>query len=337
MSARPVASIIIPTYQRAQFLQDAVTSFCAQDYDQEFEILVVDNAPSAVLHDYVASLAGRPGPLVRYVAESRTGLHNARHAGARAARAELLVYADDDVLAGPGWLAALLAPYCDPAVACTGGKSLPQWETPPPEWASVLYPGIFSLLDYGDTIRELRWPEDLYGCGFSIRRDILFQVGGFHPDGFGNRRLIWYRGDGETGLLRKVYAAGYKVIYVPSGLLVHRIPATRLTPAYVRQRGFDQGISDEYSRYREKRATVHGLLVAASRAVLSYCYHVVRAATALCRRDRVAWIKETYWVSNCRARTEYRLRLMLDPMLREHVLREDYLEIKGVPDATNRE
>lgn len=37
---------------------------------------------------------------------------------------------------------------------------------------------------------------------------------GFNPDGM-EARLIWLRGDGEAGLHKKIYEAGYKAIYTP--------------------------------------------------------------------------------------------------------------------------
>jgi glycosyltransferase involved in cell wall biosynthesis len=325
-------SIIVPSYDRAAFLQHTVASLSAQNYIGGFEIIIVDNAPSAKIQGYVASLGGRPGSQVRYIPEKSIGLHHARHAGAKASRGDVLVYVDDDVLAEPGWLAALLEPYQDDNVACVGGKVLPCWEATPPKWVYSLHPGNYSLLDYGDDVRELRWPEDLYGCNFSIRKTVLFEVGGFNPDGFRDRRLIWYRGDGETGLLRKVYAAGYKVVYAPRAVLYHRMPASRLTPSYVRRRAFDQAISDEYSRYHEQHISASGLVFRAADAVMRVVYHALRAGVSFLRHDDTTWVKETAAVAYMLARSEYNLRLSVDPKLREHVLRKSYLDLSEQPD-----
>ena len=123
----PLVSVIVPSYQRAKFLKDTVASFLQQTLAQGFEILVVDNAPSDELREYVQSLAEANATPVRYIPEPRTGLHYARHAGAHAARGEILVYVDDDVLTPPGWLEAICVPYSDPKVACVGGKTVAKW------------------------------------------------------------------------------------------------------------------------------------------------------------------------------------------------------------------
>ena len=321
------ASVIVPTYKRMQFLQETIASLRSQVCAGGFEIIVVDNAPSVAVRSYTASFEGQPDPQVCYLPEPRVGLHHARHAGARAARSGILVYVDDDILAQPRWLEALLVPYQDAEVACVGGKSLARWGAAPPKWVSALHPGAFSLLDYGDDLRELQWPEVLYGCNFSIRKTALWEVGGFNPDGFGDRRLIWHRGDGETGLLHKIYAAGYKVVYAPRAVVCHRVPACRLTPAYARRRAFDQGISAGYSQYRDQRPGRPSLVLGAIGLALRCAYYGVLAGAGLACRDETRWVKDSYTSMRCRARMEFSLRLVADSRLRAHVLRDSYMNI----------
>jgi glycosyltransferase involved in cell wall biosynthesis len=312
-------SIVVPTYKRSQSLRDALASLCQQECTEGFEILVVDNAPSDELRELVESFLGDDPP-VRYVPESRTGLHNARHAGARAARGDILVYVDDDVIAPAGWLEALLGPYADAQVACVGGKTLPKWEVKPPNWA-VRFPGYLSLLDRGSKVKELRWPEDIYGCNFSIRALVLLEVGGFNPDSFGDRQLIWYRGDGETGLLEKVYSAGYKVMYTPYGWLYHRVPADRLTIDYFRRRAFDQGISNSYTAFRRNPSWAK-LLQRAVLASAHLAFGTMRSSLShRDQEDNVRLSVRSWFWRGCALHT---WRLCRSPSLRRHVLRETY-------------
>jgi len=317
------ASVIIPTYKRAQYLQDAVASIVAQDFPKnEYEILIVDNAPQPIPE--LAALCDPAGlPPVRYLHEPHNGLHNARHAGAREAQGEILVYVDDDVIAPPGWLGAMLEPYADLQVACVGGKTIPKFEDEPPAWLSQFGGNggaYLSLLDLGEETLELTWPRTVYGCNMSVRRSALYQVGGFNPDGIGDRRLIWLRGDGETGLQKKFYDAGYKVIYEPEAWLYHRVPASRLRPEYFYWRAFIQGISDSYSHIRTNRFCVVKLLGYAGycglRAMLSYL-------TVLCGLGHRVWRRTSAWYWYGRA--QHQLRLALSPSLRTHTLRERYL------------
>lgn len=318
-----IVSVIIPTYQRPSLVRDAVASVLSQDFDPgRFEILVVDNAPHPTQE--LMGLCDVPSrSSVLYIHEPRAGLHNGRHTGAREAQGEILAYIDDDIKAPPGWLAGLVGPYEDREVACVGGRVLPLWEVDPPPWA-VLHPGTFSLLDHGDEQRELRWPEDLYGCNLSIRKEVLMAVGGFNPDGYPEGRTPWRRGDGETGLLKKVYATGKKIIYTPAATLYHIVPKHRLTAAYVKQRAANQAISDEYGRIREKGLVGPSTLSRLVKAGLRCAQATLLARVSALREDEASVV---YWASRAAymsSLVRYNLRAWIDADLRHHIFREDY-------------
>jgi len=149
-------------------------------------------------------------------------------------------------------------------------------------------------------------------------------VGGFNPDGMGDSRWIWYRGDGETGLHKKVFDRGYKVVYTPTGWVYHRIPAARLTDKAFFRRGFREGLSTSYTDIRN---TSSGLLfgpliagravLALSRALLVYAYAKSRGRVRQIQRVSRAWFWYGYGMQH--------LRVLLDHDLRSHVLRTSYL------------
>jgi GT2 family glycosyltransferase len=188
-------------------------------------------------------------------------LHTGRHLGAREAAGEILVFVDDDVIARPGWLGAIRQAFEDPAVALVGGKSLPGWEGDVPWWIDLFRDtlpggwtiGALSLIDLGDWPHDIA-PEYVYGCNYSVRRDVLFSCGGFHPDSL-PRELIARRGDGETALSLAIGRAGHRARYVPEASLLHRVPPERLTKEYFRWRFYCQGISNSYAEVRRQ----HGM------------------------------------------------------------------------------
>ncbi|HHX65108.1 MAG TPA: glycosyltransferase family 2 protein [Chloroflexi bacterium] len=321
-SSVPSVSVIIPTYARPIYLRDALSSIMQQDLSQtEYEVIVVDNKPTGEVERIIASLE-ESGP-IRYLPETETGLHHARHAGARVARGEILVYVDDDVLMPEEWLYWMTRHFADPQVGCVGGKVVGAWEVDPPAWFDQFDEGHLSLLDLGDEPMELCLPTCVWGCNMAVRRTALFQVGGFNPDAFGDRRDIWMRGDGECGLQYRLYHAGYRVIYEPRAWLYHRISASRLAPQQLYRRLFDQGISDSYARVREIQ---HLPLMR-----LRLLKHSAHCFTTACRHyartlGRAGdWVRARadahYWY----AMGQHQLRAALDKSLREHVLRESYL------------
>ncbi len=323
-------SVVIPTHGRPDDLEIALDSVVRQTFDPgAFEVVVVDNAASEACATQVAGWRKKAACAVHYVAEPRIGLHNARHTGARRADGEILAYIDDDCQATPDWLTALCEGFVASEVAVVGGAVEPIWAAPPPPWVADLPPGYLSLLDLGPTARDLTWPEDVFGCNLAVRRRVLFEVGGFNPDGYATPSMRWYRGDGETGLLRKVYGAGHRVRYVPTARVYHRIPAERLTERYFVRRAWSSGVSDAFAAYRSRRLGLSRAPGAhASGAApeagwqgsrLGRAIRALRQASAPRRSLR---IRLAYY----RGVAGFLVRLALSGNLRRHVRRASYLD-----------
>lgn len=312
-------SVIIPTYQRPPFLIDALESVRTQNFPaDEYEIIVVDNATSPTPE--VASLCGSAQPLMRYIHEPHNGLHNARHTGARAAKGEILVYVDDDVRCDSSFLNEILKPYSDPQVGCAGGKILPKFEDEPPEWLNMFPKWYLSILDDNNGPKEVQY---IYGCNFSIRRSLLFELGGFNPDGFGDKKLQWMRGDGEIGLLRKVHATGKKVIYNPAAVVWHFVPKERLTVKYFRERAFKSGIEASFSKHRYSNSPLNPVRLILYAGAFGMCYilHNVLSFT-----PSEHSVKHRMAASYHKARFLYELKLAFNGDLKKLVKKENWLQ-----------
>ena len=324
-STRPVtaaaASIIVPTYDRPRYLLDTLKSVqSVDDGGVEYEVLVVDNKPTGEVRETVARLQSTAEMPLRYLEVEEVGLHNARHAGARAAEGEILVYIDDDVIVHDGWLRSITEPFVDRQVAIVAGRVVPRWEAEKPEWVDHFPPSYLSLLDRGDHSQELEWPATAHGCNMAVRRAALFEAGGFNPDAIGDPRLIWRRGDGETGLHRKVYDIGLKVVYEPEATVSHRVPASRITPGYFCRRALLQGISDAYTHVRASRLPARRLLRRAASCLMVAARHYRQSL-----QDRESPIRSRadsyYWFASA----QHYARVAASPALRRHVLAETYL------------
>ncbi|MFP3984206.1 MAG: glycosyltransferase family 2 protein [Desulfurivibrionaceae bacterium] len=84
-------SVIIPTYNRRNFLEKAVNSVIDQTLANH-EIIVVDDGSTDDSYDFVQSCGGQ----VRYIYQGNQGPAAARNAGIRAARYPLLAFLDSD-------------------------------------------------------------------------------------------------------------------------------------------------------------------------------------------------------------------------------------------------
>jgi glucosyl-dolichyl phosphate glucuronosyltransferase len=254
-------SIIIPTLNRANSLELAIKSFCLQKFSpDQFEILVVDNGSTDATKQVTeAAIAANSSHQIRYFYEPELGLLSGRHRGALEAKGEILTFVDDDIEADPNWLQAIKESFDDLTVQLVGGRNLPKYEAEPPKWLEWFWPehpygkfcGELSLLDFGEQIRDID-ANYVWGLNFSIRKNALFELGGFHPDCI-PKHLQYLQGDGETGLTQKAKLKGYRAIYHPNALVFHTVSKDRMTHGYFEKRYFFQGVCDSYSHIRENK------------------------------------------------------------------------------------
>ena len=312
-------SVILPTRNRAQVLSGALESLTKQTYPKAmFEVIVVDNGSTDDTREVCTSFMNRI-PQFRYLYEETAGLHAGRHRGMKTAKSDILVYADDDIEAFPTWLEAIAEAFRDDQVVLVGGKNLPKFEQEPPVWILRMWKKdhqggrmlpYLSILDLGDEVKVIS-PYCVFGCNFSIRKSILLEAGGFHPDAM-PPDLIRYRGDGETHVARYIIEHDYKTVYHPKASVHHLIPLDRLNEFYFIKRAFSQGISDSYTHFRKDK----------SNSIRKQ--HFFRFAIRLLQILKVirqARIQIAYFEGYCYHRDEVRK----DPELYDWVMRETYM------------
>ena len=101
----PLLSVVIPTWNRAQLVRDAIRSALVQR-EGEVEVIVVDDASTDATAELLAREFEDRVRLLRL--EHRRGPGGARNAGARLARAEFVAFLDSDDVWLPGKLDAEL-------------------------------------------------------------------------------------------------------------------------------------------------------------------------------------------------------------------------------------
>ena len=115
MSYLPRVSVIIPSYNNANYIARAIDSVLNQTY-RDFEIIVVDDGSTDNTKDIVSSY---PNP-VKYLGQDNRGPSSARNAGIAASRGEFIAFLDSDDY----WLPEKLSiqmdffRHCPEAVAC---------------------------------------------------------------------------------------------------------------------------------------------------------------------------------------------------------------------------
>jgi glycosyltransferase involved in cell wall biosynthesis len=126
-------SIIVPAYNEAAYLGRALNSLQHQDYDGNYEIIVVDNNST----DETVAVAARHG--VRVVSEPRQGVCAARQRGADHAQGEIIISTDADTTQPRDWLRTIDSHFtASEQVVAVAGPC--RYENP--SWWAKAYPTL---------------------------------------------------------------------------------------------------------------------------------------------------------------------------------------------------
>jgi glycosyltransferase involved in cell wall biosynthesis len=246
-------SVIICTRNRADLLARAIQSVVDQDVPRDaFELVIVDNGST----DHTASVSRAFGDrlALRYVREDEIGLCVARNTGWRAAAGKYVVFFDDDAIARPGWLAAIKTTFerGGPKVGVVGGRVYPIWQVSRPDWLADEIAGSLTIVHWGESEKIIHDidREWLVGANMALPKQLLVEVGGFHPwlDRVGNSLLS----SGDVFLQKEVMRRGYDCLYVPEIAIDHLVPASRLNQKWFLRRFYWQGVSDAVMQLIER-------------------------------------------------------------------------------------
>jgi len=224
-------TIAIPTFRRPNMLAECLDSLLPQLQDG-VELLVVDNDPDASARATVERYAD---PRLRYAHEARAGVVQARNRAVAESAGRYLGFIDDDEIARPGWVAALVR-HAEMGLPASFGMVVPRYLGP-------IAPGLQALLDDFYT-RDLKRPADAdvsdkwihVGTGNSLFDKARCFAG---PDPF-SAHLNGTGGE-DVWLVRSLVGRGISIHWNPAAVVEEQIPPDRSSLAYVRDRKYRHG------------------------------------------------------------------------------------------------
>jgi GT2 family glycosyltransferase len=283
------ASVVVCAYtlDRWDQLVDAVESAADQALGAEL-VIVIDHNPELLAlathrwpeHVVMANRFGR-------------GLSGARNSGVNAATGDVIAFLDDDAVAAPGWLAALVAPFDDPSVGCVGGRVEPDWGAPEPAWLPAEFRWVVGCSYVGQPTQEAEIRNPI-GASMAVRRAVFERVGGFREEIGRTHRLPL--GCEETELAIRARRAGWRTWYQPDSVVHHHVPASRTTLHYFMRRCLAEGLSKatvsamagREAGLSAERTYVTATLPAAARQAASQAIHGPERAAAVGRLAAIA-------------------------------------------------
>ena len=239
-------SVIICTYNREKYIAALLESIAANDLPKsDYEIVLVDNNCTDNTHSVCEAFSSVHSDIrFRYVKETEQGLSAARNRGIKEAKGDILVYVDDDALVDSHYLRDYAEWFAaHPQTMACGGPIIPLYETQEPQWMTPYTKALLTAwMDYGDKVRV--YPKGRYpgGGNAAYRKEVFDQVGLFNTNlGRKGGNLM---GSEEKDIFDKMHALSMQVLYLPTPVLHHIIPQTKLESDYFNRLTRQIGISE---------------------------------------------------------------------------------------------
>lgn len=205
---QPRLSVVIPTYNRGSTLANTLRMALQQEYD-DYELIVVDQS-ARCSREVEEIIEGTPDK-IRYLRLEAPNLPAARNAGVRAAAGDVIVFIDDDVEIGPGYLRAHARHYHDPSIGGVTGLTLPPGaKADTGIVGSSMITGFVRLLEGGSA--HVSW---IPGCNGSYRKSAVVAAG------MSDERFTGGAWSEDADLSVRVRHLGFALLFDPDIRLVH--------------------------------------------------------------------------------------------------------------------
>jgi glycosyltransferase involved in cell wall biosynthesis len=224
MTADPLVTVVVPTYNRARLIGETIESILAQTFS-DLELIVVSDGCTDCTEAVVEAFCDRRIRMVRQT--NSGGPARPRNIGIELARGKYVAFCDDDDLWMPQKLekqVAVMERYPDVALCFTRGITFGSG-------------GFFSRRALKRGVRSNHFRALLFGnfianSSVIVRRNVLTKVGPFNTD-----RFLHGAEDYEMWLR---IAYGHKLIKLDEKLIKYRVHLSNL--AADRAKGTRRGI-----------------------------------------------------------------------------------------------
>ncbi len=217
----PLVSVIVVNHNRADLLEDCLSSLLEQTY-HPFEILVVDNNSSD--HSCAVVESFRDKRLRRIELKENRGFSGGNNAGIREASGEFVALLNNDAVADPQWIEVLVSEMRGrKQIGMCTSKVLFSRTNIIDKVGHLIYPDGQNRgrgtgeVDQGqyDQLEETFFAD---GCAALYRKIMLHELGGFDETFFA------YGDDADLGIRGRWL--GWKCLYVPKAQVYHYHSAT---------------------------------------------------------------------------------------------------------------
>ncbi len=230
-----MVSVVIPTYNGAEYLAQAIESILSQTL-QDFELIVINDGSldetSAICERYQKAHPAQ----MRYFHQPNKGVSAARNKGVKLARGEYVAFLDDDDIADTEWLENLMSGFSSDDIDVCAGRTTSLC------YSDSLIQSIVSLnSSFDEDFADRSRIKEFMICSAMIRKHVFEELGGFDE-------ALPY-GAEDNCLTYRLNLADKKMIYIADAI-VHYRPRTTLKKLLRQRYLYGQGKVILYYKYK---------------------------------------------------------------------------------------
>ncbi len=257
--------VCVCTFRRPM-IAETLKSIAAQTvlHQHTIRVIIADNDETRAAEPTIVAACQELGLLYTYVHAPSRNISIARNACLDAARAEFVTFIDDDEIAEPDWLAAMLAFFEQNKADVVFGPVDPVY---PPGTAPWLQQWAF----HGSAthVRTDERVETGYSGNVMMRRETI-GADRFDP-AFGRS------GGEDTMFFHALFQRGVALAYCPDALVHEPVAAERTRLSWILRRAYRNGDTYGAMMARHARVPFHQAVLASAK--VGYCF--VNAAVCL--------------------------------------------------------
>lgn len=264
-SALQIISVIIPAYNAEQSLGYQLEALYKQDFDGDWEVVVIDNGSTDNTANVVKTYQRKMSHLKLVQASERKNRSYARNKGVKAARGNILLFCDADDIVSENWITVMSNALREHTlVICPAETRLLRKSA-----ENEIYLNRTSLKDI-----YLDFLPVAMGCNSGVRRDAFEAIGGFsesfprHQDvdlswrlqlmGYDihltNDTVVYYRPRNTyRAILKQGIEIGMAQVNLYRSFACHGMPQPSIRTALVEYRQLIRGLSKFHRKNRMKR------------------------------------------------------------------------------------
>lgn len=217
MEKLPTVSIIIPTSNRENDLQETLQSLDKLNFPREnLEVVVVDDGSTDNTRNMLEQIRNHLSYKLHYYYQGKKGISSAKNLGIQRSSGEIIVSTDDDCLFEKDWLIKLIKAFDSPKVGAVGGPDRAYKEDS--FLAKCINYAFSSFIGsggiHGRSFKNIKFGKFYpMGCNMAIPRQVFNEVGLFD---------VTLAPGEETDLNHRIEKAGYILKLAPDAFVWHK-------------------------------------------------------------------------------------------------------------------